>query len=236
MVSKGQNIEILYEFFLDGKQIKSFKIQIDKDSLNLVSDKKRQSEDWTRLDFHKCPTCPLSADDYQDCPVAMNLSEAGEIFSDSVSHETVLARVTQEGKTIEKELPLQKALASLFGIYMVASPCPLLASMKPLLRFHFPFASAEETLFRVLSSFLLGQYFKVQEGENLEWTLKPLIKIYDTIHDLNKSIRKRLSAISNKDANMNAVVSLDNFAVNTEFRLSAGILEEFEKLYALGSP
>lgn len=232
MSQESKDLEILYEIFEGDEKKKSFPVILDHTSLNLKAQENCEAE-WTLLEYCQCSHCPLKKEEYTHCPVAMNLSEASARFTDSISHHEVKVRVTLEGKTIEKTLPLQKALASLFGIYMVASPCPIMSFMKPLLRYHLPFAKTDETIFRVLGSFLLGQYFCAERGEEVHWNFDDLIKKYEAVHLLNQAMRKRISSISTKDANMNAIVSLDNFAVNAEFRLNVGILDELRQLYTL---
>ena len=56
---------------------------------------------------------------------------------------------------------------SLIGIYMVTSGCPIMDKLRPMARFHLPFASTEETIYRAISTYLLGQYFLEQKGKKL---------------------------------------------------------------------
>ncbi len=65
------------------------------------------------------------------------------------------------------------------GIYMVTSGCPVMGKLKPMVKFHLPFASGEETSYRMVTMYLLAQFFKYKNGKEPDWDLKNLVKIYD---------------------------------------------------------
>jgi hypothetical protein len=100
----------------------------------------------------------------------------------------------------------------MIGIYMVTSGCPILSNLKPMVRFHLPFASIEETIYRSASTYLLGQYFKMKKGLQPDWNLTGLAEIYKEIQKVNIGMAARIRSISPKDANINAIVELDVFA------------------------
>jgi len=49
---------------------------------------------------------------------------------------------------------------------------PIFEKLKPMVRFHLPFASIEETKYRAISMYLLAQYFLYQQGSQPDWDLK----------------------------------------------------------------
>jgi hypothetical protein len=95
---------------------------------------------------------------------------------------------------------------------MATSGCPNMALLKPMARFHLPFATKEETVFRAASSYLLGQYFLRQRGMPCDLDFEGLAEAYLRIHKVNMGMAKRLRTISQGDANVNAIVLLDLFA------------------------
>ena len=64
---------------------------------------------------------------------------------------------------------------------MATGGCPALAKLRPMARFHLPFATREETLFRSASAYLLGQYFLKERGEPHELGLEGLGALYEEI-------------------------------------------------------
>jgi hypothetical protein len=102
--------------------------------------------------------------------------------------------------------------------------------LRPMVRFHLPFATIEETVYRSVSCYLLGQYFKVKKDKKPDWDLKGLAEAYEEIQKVNLGITNRLRSISDEDANANAIIVLDVFAK----ALSSSIfvdLRELEYLY-----
>jgi Domain of unknown function (DUF6901) len=47
-----------------------------------------------------------------------------------------------------KKTTMQKGIVSLLGILLVSSGCPVMAKLRPMVRFHLPFASMLATTFR----------------------------------------------------------------------------------------
>ena len=100
----------------------------------------------------------------------------------------------------------------MLGIYMVTSGCPIMEKLKPMVRFHLPFATVKETVFKAASTYLLGQYFLHQSGRKPDLELDLLKKYYVDIQKVNRGIATRLRTVTENDAFANAIVSLDAFA------------------------
>ena len=75
-----------------------------------------------------------------------------------------------------------------------------------------PFASVEETIFKSVSTYLLGQYFQHRDGKKADWDLNGLKESYNEIQKVNFGMATRLRSIIQKDANINALIVLDIFA------------------------
>jgi hypothetical protein len=88
-----------------------------------------------------------------------------------------------------------------------------------MVRFHLPFATANETVFRAVSMYLVAQYFREREGLEPNWNLDGLVKIYKEIGIVNKGLWQRLSSASSFDANVNALIVLSAFGDALRFSL-----------------
>ncbi len=229
--TQQKTISFHYKFTLSNGEIREFGLELDSETLSLIGKKKRSYPKWTRLPYHKCPNCPLSDAQHPQCPIAANLVDLVEYFKDSISHEEVDVEITTETRTYVKRTSLQSGISSLIGIYMVTSGCPVMDKLRPMVSTHLPFATGEETMYRVLSMYLLAQYFLSKEGQSPDWNLENLAEIYEEIHTVNKSFCQRLAGIHIKDASLNAVVQLDIFADFTSYSLEINKLDEIRRLF-----
>jgi hypothetical protein len=100
--------------------------------------------------------------------------------------------------------------------------------LRPLVRFHLPFASMEETEFRIVSMYLVAQYFRDKNGKDADWQLAGLQEIYNKVKDVNIYFAKRLRSATSKDASVNALVILDCFAKAVPFAVKT-TLSDYEK-------
>lgn len=223
---------LTYRFsFPDGTE-KAFGVKLSRENCALVQPKRESYPEWTRLGFKQCKHCPLSTEEHSRCPVAVNIVEIVEFFQDSQSVEQAEVtvdtrqRVTKRGKTA-----LFPAISSLIGIYMVTSGCPVMDKLRPMARFHLPFADTEETVYRALSMYALAQYFRHREGVDADWNFEGLKQIYKDVNRLNIDSAKRLSNESISEATTNAITSLDCFAQQIDFSISEEMLEEIEVLF-----
>ncbi len=228
--SQKKTISFHYKFTLSDGEIREFGLELDSETLSLARKEKEIYPEWTRLPYHKCPNCPLSDAQHMHCPIAANLVGLVEFFKDSISHEEVDVEITTETRRYVKHTSLQIGISSLIGIYMVTSGCPVMDKLRPMVRTHLPFATREETMYRVISMYLLAQYFLYKEGQRPDWDLENLTEIYEEIHTVNKSFCQRLSGIHIKDASLNALVQLDIFADFTSFSLEINKLDEIKRL------
>jgi hypothetical protein len=225
-----ERIQYLYTFrFANGAE-KQFEVNLNAATLELVSNANVPKPDWTKLAYDQCERCPL-ADTVAHCPIAVNLSSLVESFKDSLSFENTTVTVQTHQRTYTKQTTLQQGLSSIIGIYMVTSSCPVMDKLRPNVRFHLPFASGEETIYRAVSMYLTAQYFRMRRGETPDWTLEHLSEIYKGVWLVNKGISQRLSHASAQDANVNAVIVLSTFGSNLDDYLEDS-LKEIEPLFS----
>src|SRR3990170_3733238 len=197
MTEKG--IHFRYRFTLANGDIKEFDLQLDNETLSLITPDRESHPEWTQLSYKQCPNCPLTPPKLL-CPIAANLVGVVDCFKDFISYDEADIEVATEERVYKKHTSLQKGISSLIGIYMVTSGCPIMDKLRPMVRTHLPFATVDETIYRVISMYLLAQYFLYKRSKEPDWELKKLVNIYSDIETVNKHFRERLSAISVNDA------------------------------------
>jgi hypothetical protein len=205
-------IRIQYCFRFPDASQEVFDLALGAETLELVNNVPDALPEWTALDFCQCPICPLHIDTHPHCPLALNLVDITKRFSRIVSYEKIGLDVFTEERNVSRQTTAQKGLSSLMGVLIAASGCPHTVFFKPMARFHLPLATQEETMFRAVSSYLLGQYFRKQDGKPADFDLNGLRNIYQNIEVINKSVARRLRIAITADSSVNAIVILDMFA------------------------
>ena len=233
MEKAGNVIYYHYCFtFADGT-VKEFHVDCDAETLLIQKPPTGVYPEWTELNFCKCPHCPLDEKRQKYCPVAANLVDLVISFGGSVSFEEVDVVIETRQRSYRKHTVLSKGISSLIGIYMVTSGCPVMEKLKPMVRYHMPFATNEETTYRVISMYLFAQYFLNKRGGQPDWELKNLLQIYDDVRMVNEYFCQRLRNIrlQEEDANINAMVILDCLADSLQFSINRDMLNDFEALF-----
>lgn len=224
-------ISIHYSFQFGNNRKEDFLIHLDSKTHNLIFEPRKNYPSWVKLSCNQCPHCTLNPSITPRCPVAESLIDFVGIFRDTLSYEEVDVIIETEPRTYSKHTSIQKGLSSLLGIFMVTAGCPIMDKLRPMVRYHLPFATMEETRYRALSMYMLAQFFRMQNNEKPDWNLDGLIKIYDDIRIVNQTFCKRLSNITIEDASLNAVVILNNFADFVPFTVSKHMLEEMGGIF-----
>jgi len=223
-------INIDYTFEFSANSTKSFHIALDPLTLRIETKNVDSPPSWTRLEYNRCCVCKLDIKEHQHCPIALNLVGFIEEFKDYLSHQEVNVVVKVDEREYVKRLPLQFGLSSLLGAIMVSSGCPTMELLKPNLRFHLPFASIEETVYRSFTMFLLAQFYKYRKGIEVDFDLAEFEKIFTDVGKVNKAFSERLREASTKDASINALVNLHCLGEMTPMTVS-DILDEIEQYY-----
>ena len=172
-----------------------------------------ETEQWAELEYCKCSNCPLVKVSEIHCPIARNLFNLVYFFKDTVSYKKATVFVETPNRTYAKNASVQEGLFSIFGAIMATSGCPHMDFLKPMARFHLPFASAEETIFRTASTYLLRVYLEKQKNKDqTEISLAGLTEKYQEVELVNQGILKRIGSVAKADCDKNAVVILNTFA------------------------
>lgn len=220
-----ETISIKYIFHLKDDEEEIFDIQLSHETLDIVGNIPTNLPSWTDLEFHQCENCPLSVQDTPSCPLAANLVNLCNRFSHITSYDQISLEVITDNRTMTNQTTAQRCLSSLMGLIIATSGCPKTSFFKPMARFHLPFATTEETLFRATSTYLLIQYFLQIKGLQSDNGINGLRKIYEDVHTVNTTMAKRLKKASFKDASVNAIVLLDLFAKDFFYLDNESLLE-----------
>jgi hypothetical protein len=220
-----------YRFTSPTGRNRAFHVQLDPDTLGLVARGRAAYPPWTTLKHHQCPPCPLDPASHPRCPVAANLVDVVESFADGTSCEMTDIEIAAAQRTYKKQAPLQDGVSALVGLYMVTSGCPVLDKLRPLVATHVPFASHQETTYRAISMYWLAQFFRRQRGEEPDWSLEGLVKIYEDISVVNRCFHRRIEDIHPGDACLNALFRLDLYAQFTNRLLLKSNLGEIARFF-----
>ena len=207
-----------YKFQFDNGEEKLYDVLLNAETLQVLQSPLATKPEWTKLKYHQCENCPLK-DDVEYCPVAVNIAHLIDGFKFSTSYEKTWVVVEAPERTYAQQTTVQNGLSAILGIYMVTSDCPILDNLRPMVRFHLPFATANETIFRAVSMYLLTQYFREHNGLDPDWSLEGLFTIYREIGRVNKGMWNRLSKASGFDANVNALIVLSALGEALRFSL-----------------
>jgi hypothetical protein len=207
-----QPLTISYRFIFPNNREELIEVKIDKQTMESLPDDSGTPPDWCKLEFHQCPNCPLRAIPQPYCPLATRLVKVMSACHNVLSYDEVKMEVTTPERMVTKNTTAQRAVSSLMGLVMATSGCPHTLFLKPMARYHLPFATQEETIFRAVSTYLLEQYFRNKQSLSIDMELENLKKIYAEIRIINNAMASRLRTVSVQDSAVNAVVQLDIFA------------------------
>ncbi len=228
MNEENNELEFEYQFGFESGLVKKFTLRVDKKTLSLIRIPSQDPPAWAELRNFKCQHCPLDPAKNEFCPVAVNLVDILADFKDFPSYEEADVTVKTTTRSYSKHTSLQSGVSSLVGIKMVTSGCPIMARLKPMLNFHLPFATLEETQIRTLSFYLLYQYIKWKRGENPDWEMNDLVNIYEDVRQLNHNVSKKIANLESRDTSINSLVILNNFADYITFTIDEKMLDDLE--------
>jgi len=221
------NLRYIFRFPDDRQEV--FDLQLDAQTLDLLSGIPEELPSWTNLDFHQCPNCQLTIQSHPNCPAASHLVKLIKTCKGVLSYDELQVDIITPERVVFKGTTAQKGISSLMGLIMATSGCSHMSYFKPMARFHLPFATAEETIYRATSMYLLAQYFLRKEGQKADLELEGLEKIYHNVYHnvqlINKAMAERLRAITDKDSAVNALVLLDIFAKTLPYAIEESLEE-----------
>ena len=211
---KKNPFEFRYQFHFENDLVKEYQLALDPDTLSLISPTAPHQTlpDWTRLTFQQCACCPLDEKGYSHCPIAVNIMELVETFKTIFSFHDCTVSCETVDRTFIKKTSVMEGLAAIFGVIMATSDCPVMEFLKPMARFHLPFATIEETTVRSASMYLLAQYFKYKNSKSMHFDFKNLENHYAKVKLINEGLLARINSAGSEDADKNAIVTLHSIS------------------------
>ena len=212
MINRGP-FQFHYQFQFSNGQIKDYEISLDPDTLSLIPVATvADTPEWVHLEYQQCRDCPLHPDAHRNCPIAVNIMELVESFKAVFSyHDCTVVCETAE-RSYMKKTSVMEGLSSIFGVIMATSDCPVMEFLKPMARFHLPFATIEETTVRTASMYLLAQYFKYKNQPGIRFDFKTLEQHYSRVQVVNEGLLGRITSVGSEDADKNAIVTLHSLS------------------------
>lgn len=233
-MAEGTPLRIAYRFKFEDKDVIEVEVELDPETMSLRREQEGEPPSWAKLEQVGCSVCTLTPKEHEYCPVATNLAGVVDQFGAHRSYERVEVNVTTAERKVQGTTTLQHALSSLTGIFMVTSGCPIMDQLRPMVRFHLPLATLEETTYRAASMYLLAQYLRTLRGLKPDWSLDGLERIYSDVHQVNLSIARCIRNAAERDANANALVRLDLFTDGVAFSIRDALPDVkhlFERAY-----
>ena len=201
-------LTISYRFDLPDGSTKTLEFAFDAVDFKMLKAPPDPPPFWTELTFSRCANCPLDETLNAHCPAALQLASALEPLSALVSFDTVGVTVTQAERTVYAQTSAQQAMSSVIGLVMATSGCPWTDHLRPMARFHLPFASEAETVYRSIGMFLLARAIA---GSDEPQGFAALEELYQNLHVVNRDMSRRLGAAARTDPARNAMALLDAY-------------------------
>src|SRR5262249_6539857 len=154
---------------------------------------------------NQCANCPLSTAEHAHCPAALQMTAALEPLNAMVSFDTLGVTVTQAERTVHARTTAQQAMSSVLGLIMATAGCPWTDRFRPMARFHLPFASEIETVYRSVCLFLLAHELTGAGTPGFS----DVEALYENMHVVNRDMSRRLGAATRADPARNAIALLD---------------------------
>lgn len=196
---------VTYQLKLGDGTERRYDVDIDRPE-RMTEQNDETHPDWTLLDCHQCANCPFDSSQYRYCPAAIEFEEVAVHFANTASIERADVWVHTRERSYFKNCDMQTMLKSLYGLIMASSACPILSRLKPLAHFHLPFASLEETVHRLVGTYLVNQYLYQHDGSaKPDWELHGIQELYKELKVVNLALMKRIRQASRDDANVNAI-------------------------------
>lgn len=216
--------------FADGAE-KQFELHLRSDSLIPVGWVPVRPPQWAALSYHQCSNCPLNPEKVSYCPAALSLAKLVEQCREVDLLDAVTLRVTTAGRVVTVSATAQKAIGSFIGLLMATSDCPHAAFFRPVARFHLPLASEPETMYRAVSSYLLAQHFRHENGQEAKFDLKGLVDIYQNLEVVNTTLAGRLKASGEAGVVARCMMEWDVFSGMFPLRVEE-LLKELRPLFS----
>ena len=212
-----------YVFDLETGESLEHLVEVSKNDIISKVDIPKTLPEWVKLENNKCSNCTLHDSDY--CPIAVRLIDPIKKFHNFKSHCKTHVTVISNERNYSKDTDLQDGLRSLFGLIMATSGCPSMDSFRPMALHHLPFASINETIYKIVSMFLVKRFSEYKEQSSMPISVQEIEDIYNKIEEINFGMKERLLQYVKNDSTLNAIIILDSTASMVSFRLEKMLQE-----------
>jgi len=220
-----------YQFEFQDGSTRDIDLELDYETLELRHSLRDSYPSWTELRYEKCRNCPLDEQRHERCPVAANLVDVVDMLTNRVSYEEVEVTVETEGRRYSKRTSLQQAAGSLIGIYNVASGCPVLSKLRPMVATHLPFMTSDESTYRMIATYLMAQYFIQMAGGEADLELAGFLDFLEEARHTNADFSKRLQTLGAGDASLNALSNLNAMGEIASLSVETHDLKRWERMF-----
>ena len=114
-------IVIKYCFRFPDNSSEEFKLELNPINLELTGNIPQSLPEWTKLDFHQCPHCPLDVETDPYCPLAANIVNIVLRFNGLISYDKIWVDVITQERRITQYTTAQKAISSMMGLVIRSS-------------------------------------------------------------------------------------------------------------------
>lgn len=191
-----------------------------KDTGTHIPTVREKPKPWTKLEFHKCPSCSLPAY-FPSCPAALSLQGTMAKLRPRSSTERVRATaVDAKGNARTVERDLQSVGSALVQLAVFESACPVGYRLKPYLAGLPPFADSLEMMRHVTRKILEKHGGSIEASrQELAEVLGPLGEVFVRLVRRIRSEDREAGAPDGKggsrafaDAVPNSIVQVDAIA------------------------
>jgi len=207
-----------YTFVFQQGDVFEYVVRLDSEG-RLLPCAQERAPAWSELGYYQCSHCPLTPPDTPYCPIARNIAEPVVLFNNINSFTPCTVTCHALHRQVTKQTVVQEGLASILGIVMATSGCPLMDFLRPLARFHLAFATVDEAIFRVAAMYLLHHFFKTDQSTPI--SLEQIKQHYGLVKEVNRNMLARIKNSAKSDADKNAIVSLNSLAQIFELELDS---------------
>jgi hypothetical protein len=209
---------ITYTFTMEQKEI-THSVDIDRPDSSTTNP--APLPPWVKLENNQCTNCPLKKETSPCCPVAVDLTKIINDFQKVPAINKVVVKVKTQEREYLKQTTVEEGVRALIGVVMASSGCPILSTLKPMVRNHLPFVSQDEYMSRMLSHYLLKEFFKRRKGQEPDWELKGMLDSHKQLQLVNHGFWQRIYPVCEKDSNIKALLSFFTLSSNVTKTLDA---------------
>lgn len=191
---------------------------------------------WTQLAYQQCQNCPLNGKTQRYCPAALDVHVLLGALPAMTGQRKIAVRVISTQREYFKHVPVEDAVRSLLGLVMASSACPVFGLLKPLSHHHLPFASVEEQTVRMVSFYLLKQYFNQKQGQPSDWQLTALRQHFKTLQLVNHAFWQRIQGHIANPANARALLSFFTLSGNLSTSLDTWLDQVYQQDFNIADP